>query len=173
MRQASIPCHPPLGACLPRRAAVSALHAACIAAVLGGTVVPALAACNKTITVTETQQMNYGTIAVTSGGGTVTIAANGTVSAPGGFVLSGAPTAGLFHVTGSNNCAVVISFTAGSLTGPGTAMPLGNFTTNAGANPTLQPPAGQLDFNVGADLSVNAGQLGGNYSGTYTVTVIY
>ena len=171
MRQVSIPCHLPLRACLPRRASV--LRAVCMVAMLGGTVVPASAACNKTITVTETQQMNYGTIAVTSGGGTVTIAANGTVSAPGGFVLSGAPTAGVFHVTGSNNCAVVISFTAGSLTGPGTAMPLGNFTTNAGANPTLQPPGGQLDFNVGADLSVNAGQLGGNYSGTYTVTVIY
>jgi hypothetical protein len=70
MRQASIPCR--LGVCLPRRGAVSASHAACIAVVLGGTVVPALAACNKTITVTETQQMNYCTIAVTSGGGTVT-----------------------------------------------------------------------------------------------------
>jgi hypothetical protein len=150
-----------------------ALHAACIVAALGGTALPAFAACKKTITVTETQQMSYGTIAVTSGGGKVTIAANGTVTAPGGFALSGATAAGRFHVTGSNNCPLVISFTSGSLTGPGTAMSIRNFTTDAGSTPTLHSPGGQFDFDVGADLIVNAAQAGGNYSGTYTVTVIY
>lgn len=133
----------------------------------------AWASCNQAITVTEKQQLNYGTIAVTSGGGTVTMAANGTVSAPSGFTLSGITNPGSFHVTGTNGCSVSISFVAGSLTGPGAAMQIWNFTTNAGPNPTLAPPAGQLDFNVGADLIVNAGQPGGSYSGTYTVTVIY
>lgn len=146
---------------------------AVVAALTAGSAVPALAACNKPITVTETQQMNYATIAVTSGGGTVRMSPSGTVTAPGGFVLRGAPAAGSFQVTGSNNCAVVISFVPGSLTGPGAAMTITNFTTNAGATPTLAPPGGQLSFSVGADLQVNAGQAGGDYSGTYTVTVIY
>ena len=150
------------------------MHAgATLAVLLGTSSPPALAACNKAITVAETQQMNYGTIAVTSGGGTVTMAAAGTVTAPGGFTLSGLTAAGSFHVTGTNNCAVTISFVAGSLTGPGTAMQIQNFTTNAGASPTLNPAGGQLNFNVGADLVVNAGQAGGSYSGAYTVTVIY
>jgi Mat/Ecp fimbriae major subunit len=149
------------------------LAGAALALLLGAAVVPASAACNKAITVTETQQMNYGTIAVTSGGGTVTMATTGTVSAPGGFTVSGITNAGSFHVTGTNNCTVSISFVAGSLTGPGTAMQIQNFTTNAGSTPILNPAGGVLDFNVGADLIVNASQLGGSYSGTYTVTVIY
>ncbi len=144
-----------------------------LAVLLAASSPPALAACNKTITVAETQQMDYGTIAVTSGGGTVTMAANGSVTVPGGFSLMGLPVAGSFHVTGTNNCTVMISFVAGSLTGPGTAMQIQNFTTNAGANPTLNPAGGVLDFNVGADLVVNAGQAAGSYSGAYTVTVIY
>jgi len=52
-------------------------------------------------------------------------------------------------------------------------MQIQNFTTNAGSTPILNPAGGVLDFNVGADLIVNASQLGGSYSGTYTVTVIY
>jgi Mat/Ecp fimbriae major subunit len=146
---------------------------ATLAVLLGAASPAALAACNKAITVAETQQMNYGTIAVTNGGGTVTMAANGTVTAPGGFTVTGITAPGTFLVTGTNNCVVTISFVAGSLTGPGTAMPIQNFTTDAGASPTLAPPGGALTFNVGADLVVNSGQLGGSYSGTYTVTVIY
>jgi Mat/Ecp fimbriae major subunit len=133
---------------------------------------PASAACTKAITVAETRQMNYGTLFVTSGGGTAKIAANGVVTAPAGFIASGATAAGTFKVTGSNNCTVLISFAAGTLIGPGAAMPIRNFTTDAGATPTLLH-GGTLTFDVGADLVVNAGQAGGNYSGTYTVTVIY
>ena len=132
---------------------------------------PVAAACTKAITVTETRQMDYGTLFVTNGGGTATIAANGAVRVPAGFVSSGVTAAGAFKVTGSKNCAVLISFVAGTLLGPGAAMPIRNFTTDAGATPTLR--GGTLTFDVGADLVVNAGQAGGNYSGPYTVTVIY
>ena len=132
-----------------------------------------LAACNKAITISETQQMNYGAIAAASGGGRVTMSPSGTVTAPGGFALTGTHTPGTFNVSGTNGCTVNISFTPGSLAGPGAAMTINNFTTNAGATPTLTPAGGQLIFSVGADILVNAGQTGGNYSGTYTVTVIY
>lgn len=128
------------------------------------------------ITISETQQMNYGTIAVTNGGGTVTMAPGGSVTAPGGFTVTGVTTAGQFRVTGKSGCSVTISFGAGFLTGPGTAMQINNFTTNAGTNPTLNQVSGnqgRLDFNVGGDLVVNPNQVGGSYSGTYTVTVIY
>ncbi len=67
---------------------------------------------------------------------------------------------------------MVISFTAGALTGPGNAMTINNFTNNAGANPVLDA-SGNLSFKVGADLVIGANQKGGSYSGTYTVTVIY
>ena len=102
----------------------------------------------------------------------MTIAPNGVVTAPGGFALSGTSAAGNFVTLGSANCALSILFTPGSLVGPGSAMTINNFTTDAGASPRFNA-SGWFDFNVGADLLVNAGQAGGNYSGTYTVTVIY
>ena len=116
--------------------------------------------------------MNYGTIAVTNGGGKVTIAPNGSVTAPGGFALSGATQAGNFLTFGSANCSLLISFTPGSLIGPGSPMTITGFTTDAGASPQFNG-SGFFDFNVGADLLVNIGQVGGNYSGAYTVTVVY
>ena|SRR6185437_4319465 len=136
--------------------------------------------CDQTtnpITISQTQAISYGTIAVTNGGGTVTISPTGTVAAPGGYTVSGATSAGKFHVTGKQNCSVIISFIAGSLTGPGVAMAIGNFTNSAGASPSLNivgaGTLGSLDFSVGADLTVNPNQSGGSYSGTYSVTVIY
>jgi Domain of unknown function (DUF4402) len=133
----------------------------------------ASAACNQTITIAQTQPLSYGNIAPASGGGTVTVSSAGIASAPFGFALSGGSAAGQFRVTGSNNCVVSISFVAGSLIGPGPAMQIRNFTTDAGASPTLHPPGGLLDFDVGGDLVVNANQPGGTYIGSYTVTVIY
>lgn len=154
--------------------------AATLLALLGTASPPAWAAnCDETsnpITISQTQPISYGTIAVTNGGGTVTISPSGTVSAPGGYTVSGITSPGKFHVTGKQNCAVAISFLAGSLTGPGTAMAIGNFTNDAGASPALTHMAGSqgsLDFSVGADLTVNSNQTGGSYSGTYSVTVIY
>jgi hypothetical protein len=98
------------------------------------------------------------------------------VAAAGGFTVSGITGAGKFHVAGKANCSLSISFLAGSLTGPGTAMAIQNFTNDAGASPSLNHVSGSngtLDFDVGADLVVNSSQTGGSYSGTYTVTVIY
>jgi len=141
-------------------------------AILAG-VMPAVAACNKTITITQLQAIRFGTIAPATAGGRVTVAATGSESAPSGFALAGGAAAGSFRVTGTNSCIVSIAFGAGSLLGPGTAMTVTNFTTNAGANPKLSPAGGQLTFAVGADLVVNAGQTGGAYNGTYTITVTY
>jgi len=132
---------------------------------------PAGAACSRAITITETAQMNFGTIGVAAAGGRVTLSPSGTVSGPPGAFLAGAPAAGSFHVRGSHNCAVAISLTPGALTGPGSPMTITNFTTDAGPNPILTH--GKFTFSVGADLVVNAGQAAGNYNGTYTVTVIY
>src|SRR5579859_3638956 len=86
---------------------------------------------HQAITVAETRRMNY-VVFVTSGGGTTKIAANEAVTAPAGFVASGGATAaGAFKVTGSNNCTVLISFITGTRIGPGAAMPIRNFATDA------------------------------------------
>lgn len=126
----------------------------------------------QAISITEDTAMDFGTVAVDGSGGTVTISAAGAVSGPGGYSFSGSPAAGTFTASGDASTAVTISFTDGSLTGPGTAMTLNNFTHDAGGTPTTDG-TGDLTFNVGADLVVNAAQASGAYSGTYTVTVNY
>jgi len=69
--------------------------------------------------------------------------------------------------------AAIISFSSGnSLTGPGVAMALGTFITDAGIAPSF-PPGGILIFHIGATLSVNANQAPGLYQGTYSVTANY
>lgn len=153
-----------------------ALLGGMVAALLVGWAGSASATCNKTITVTETQQMNFGTIGAATAGGTVTLSPSGTATGPASFLLTGAPVAGKFLVTGSPNCLVTISFIGGTLTAPtgGAPMTIKNFQLPSGFNPTIQGVSGgQLTFSVGADLVVNASQAGGDYAGTYTVTVVY
>jgi hypothetical protein len=132
----------------------------------------ASAAIQQAISITEDTAMDFGTIAVDGSGGTVTIDSAGSVTGPAGYTFTGSPAAGTFTASGDASTAVTISFTAGSLTGPGTAMTLNNFTHDAGGTPTTDG-VGDLTFNVGGDLVVNAAQASGAYSGTYTVTVNY
>ncbi|TQV74409.1 DUF4402 domain-containing protein [Denitrobaculum tricleocarpae] len=126
----------------------------------------------QAISIVENTPMDFGNVAVDGSGGTVTISTAGAVTGPAGYSFSGSPAAGNFTASGDASTAVTISFTAGTLTGPGTAMTINNFTNDAGGTPTTDG-AGDLAFNVGADLVVNAAQASGAYAGTYTVTVNY
>ena len=125
------------------------------------------------LTITEDTAMDFATIAADPTGDTVTLTAADAISSTGTSTFSGTPSAGEFTATGTPNASVTISFSTGdTLTGPGAAMGLGTFTTDAGGTPALDG-TGELTFNVGANLGVNAGQVGGTYTGTYTVTVDY
>lgn len=125
------------------------------------------------IALTEDTAMDFATIVADSAGDTVTLATDNSISSTGTSTFSGTTAAGAFSATGSPSAAVTISFSTGdTLTGPGTAMPLGNFTNDAGGSPAFDG-SGDLSFNVGADLTVNATQTAGAYSGTYTLTVDY
>ena len=124
------------------------------------------------VSVVENTTMSFGDTAVDASGGTVSMTSTGSVTGPAGYSFSGSPAAGAFTVTADASTAVTISFTDGSLTGPGTAMVLNNFTHDAGGTPTTTA-GGSLAFNVGGDMVVNATQTSGAYTGTYTVTVNY
>ena len=127
----------------------------------------------QAIAVVENTQLAFGKVAVTASGGSVVISTAGVVSGPAGYTFSGSPAAGNFTATGTASQAVTITFSSGdTLTGPGTAMPLGSFTTDAGGSPSLSA-GGTLTFNVGATLTVGASQTGGAYTGTYSVSVNY
>ncbi len=131
----------------------------------------ASAAIQQAIAIVENTSMDFATVAVDGSGGTVTLTSAGAISGAT-YTYSGSAAAGNFTASGDATTAVTISFTDGSLTGPGTAMALNNFTHDAGGSPTTDG-SGDLVFNVGGDLVVNASQVSGAYSGTYTVTVNY
>lgn len=128
----------------------------------------------KALSATENTHLNYATIQAPATGGTVTISPAAVVSSTtSGFTFSGTPTAGNFTITGDASTPVTVSFTNGSLTGPGSAMALQNFTSNPAVGSVTLNASGSATLNVGADLIVGANQTSGTYAGTYQVTVSY
>ena len=132
------------------------------------------------LTVTETTQMNFGTL-LGDADYTVQLTTGGsrTCSNTGKCVAdTNTPAAGVFTITNPGTAAV----TATSIT-----LPADNTVTVTGGNTTLHVNGFTSDFasgsiagnngtktvNVGATLSVTNGADAGDYTGTYTVTVNY
>jgi hypothetical protein len=127
------------------------------------------------ITLVEDQGMDFGLITPNPAGDTITITPAGVVSAVSGSDLAGSPTAGGFTATGTALSAVTISFSTGDVLadgGAGVDITLGTFTHDAGGSPAFDG-AGDLNFDVGAQLTIGAAQVAGTYNGTYTATVDY
>jgi hypothetical protein len=125
------------------------------------------------ISVTENTQMNFGDIFQTAGAGTVVLTPGNAISGAG-FSFFGTTAAGKFTATGSATAPAVITFSSGDTLsdGAGHTIPIGTYTTDAGATPVFTA-SNNLVFNVGATLTIGAAQVAGNYIGTYTVTVNY
>ncbi|MGH1403685.1 MAG: DUF4402 domain-containing protein [Alphaproteobacteria bacterium] len=127
----------------------------------------------ESLTLVQDTAMDFATIIADSTGDTITLDTADSVSATGASTFTGTAASGEFSATGTPSAAVTISFSTGNtLAGPGAAMGLGSFTNSAGGSPAFDG-SGDLNFTVGADLTVNAGQAGGTYTGTYTLTVDY
>ena len=126
------------------------------------------------VVLTEDTQLDFGIIELAGGAGdTINLDTANAASAFGSSTLAGTAASGVWSATGTSLTAVSISFSTGdTLTGLGTAMPIGGFAHNAGGSPALDA-SGDLSFNVGASLTVNASQTPGTYSGAYSVTVNY
>ena len=125
------------------------------------------------IVMSEDVAMDFALINADPSGDVVTLTTNGGRSAANASTFGGTSAAGVFSASGTPNAALSLSFSTGDvLQGPGDDMNLGNFAHDAGANPSFNS-TGELDFNVGADLEINAAQVGGAYSGSYTVTLDY
>lgn len=104
---------------------------------------------------------------------TVTVTTTGTISTDNGALLSGTPSAANFLAFGGKNAAVTASFSSGdTLTGPGPSLSLHSLNSDLKNNSKFDKD-GELIFNVGGSLTLNGGQLGGVYTGTYTVTLDY
>lgn len=121
----------------------------------------------------ERRDMRFATIAADPAGDVITLTPDDTISGVNASLFIGNSRPARFRVRGDRRAAFGISFSSGdTLTGPGAPMSLTNFTHNAGVTPTLNN-GGNRRFDVGADLIINPIQLGGSYSGTYSVFVDY
>ena len=129
------------------------------------------------VTVMEAQRLDFGTILAPTGSSIeVTISAtDGTRTATDASKLVGTNKgkAGLFNVTGAENQSMTINEPcSATLTGTGgSTMTVDTFATDPNDKLTLSGTSGQIK--VGADLTVNADQAVGDYTGTYTITVSY
>lgn len=137
------------------------------------------------ITLTKTQDLDFGTIAPTANNGTVTIHArtgNRTGNANVTLVGSNGQRA-LFNLAAEPNMTVTLSSASTRiwLAGPGTArMRMVRFRVNRnnGGQRTLPrnytvPGSGNMSIGFGARLRVGANQTPGLYSGSVDLTVDY
>jgi Mat/Ecp fimbriae major subunit len=129
----------------------------------------------QAINLVENTAMNFGDIFQTGGAGTVTLTPANAISGAG-FNFFGATSAGQFTATGTAGAPAVITFSTGdTLSNGAQTIPIGTYTTDAGASPVFPGASGpgNLVFHVGATLTIAATQAAGSYIGTYTVTVNY
>ena len=120
--------------------------------------------------------LDFGTIAESGAGGSVTLAPGAALPGPcgSGLVCAGPWTTPNFDIQGQANAVVNISLTNASidLSGPGVDMPVALQLSDVSL--TLNG-SGQGDFDVGGTLTVGANQAVGLYTNTtdLEVNVVY
>jgi Mat/Ecp fimbriae major subunit len=121
-------------------------------------------------TANNRDKLDFGTLAESGAGGTITLTPAGSPTCGTGLVCAGPYNTPNFDITGASGATVNISLTNANitLTGPGAAMPLAL---------TLSDVSLVLDgtdaFDVGGTLTVNANQAVGTYTGQMEVNVVY
>lgn len=173
---------------------------ACLSALLFGNLLPGVAhaAPGDSATATGTAEasvierfqvvndndLRFGTFTRPTTPGTLSIAANGTVTGTAGMTSTySVPQTGTgrgpasFHLLGSRNRVVQVTLpTSFTISNGSASMLVDNLVRNAsnsGNQEVRLSNTGYFLLLVGGRLNVAANQMGGNYSGTFDVTVIY
>jgi hypothetical protein len=129
----------------------------------------------KALTLRAKQDLDFGTIVMSSATGTFTVSLSmaGVMSCPSGFTCTGAPRPAIMNVTGSNGNVVRISTLPADLVNSADGTKI-RFTPVAPATVTLTNSGNPgKDFNVGGSIAIPSTATGGLYSGTVEVTVDY
>ncbi len=124
------------------------------------------------ITINEDVSLNFGTILADRTGDRITIRPNGGTRIQNNSVLSGNYTAAYFSVYGDRRDYFNVTLPSSTLlTGNGQPMVLDNFSVRP--NRLRFNRSGYKEIRIGARLTINPNQLGGSYSGSYTITIDY
>ena len=130
----------------------------------------------RTLAITSTTGLSFGTLAPSGTAGTVVIAPDGARSVTGGVTLLSANvgSAGAVNLVGTASLAYTVTMpTSVTLTAAGGSqtMTLSSLTTNlTGAAGTLNS-TGNGNFSIGGSLAVGANQAVASYAGIVPVTV--
>ena len=129
------------------------------------------------IKIAKRADLNFGNIVAGTGIGTVIVDTEGDRTSTGDVILPsatlGTVNAAEFTVTGLANATYAITLPESiniSTTG-GETMTVTDFTSNPSGTGTLA--GGTQTLSVGARLNVGAGQVAGDYTGEFSVTVAY
>lgn len=120
------------------------------------------------VAVTNTSDLDFGTIVTGTAASTVAIGSTGTRTCGAGLTCSGSTAAAGFSVLGTIGQTVTISTTNATL-----ASGTNNMSTALTPSQATMVLAATNAFTVGGTLNVGANQADGNYAGTFSVTVNY
>lgn len=131
----------------------------------------------RPLSLVATEELDFGNIVRGATAGTVTINATSNArTATGGVTLAGgSPHAAGFQTLGLFNTLFLISVPSGTTTlsnGSGASMTVTDWTQDGNAT-RFFPSGGVVNIRVGGQLNVGANQAPGNYTGTFSLTVIY
>jgi hypothetical protein len=129
------------------------------------------------LTIQKLQDLDFGTVAVTGAGTAVVDPVANSISTTGGLMAAGGtPHAALFRGAASQNSVVNIKLPKQPITltrvGGTQTVTVSNFTLD-GPTKRQMAQATTFDIRVGATLTVPAGQVAGQYIGTFDVTAQY
>ena len=129
------------------------------------------------LTIQKIQDLDFGTVAVTAAGTAVIDPVSNTISTTGGLLAAGGtPHSALFRGAASQNSVVNIKLPKQPITltrvGGTQTVTVSNFTLD-GPTKKQMAQATTFDMHVGATLTVPAGQMAGQYIGTFDVTAQY
>jgi hypothetical protein len=131
----------------------------------------------RTLAVTSTSGLSFGTLAPSGTAGTVIVAPDGARSATGGVALltANVGSAGAVNLVGSAALAYSVtmptSVTLAAVGGGGQTMTLSSLTTNLTGSAGALGGTGNGSFNIGGTLAVGANQAVASYSGIVPVTI--
>lgn len=124
----------------------------------------------RQVTLTNTSDLQFGTIVSGAAASTVGIDSAGARTCGAGLVCSGTTTAAGFTIGGTTGQVVTISVPASVSLASGTNSMTATLAASS-ATATMVANAGS--FTVGGTLVVGASQADGDYSGTFTATANY
>ncbi len=127
----------------------------------------------KQITVTNTSDLDFGTIVAGAAASTVAVSTGAVRTCGTGLTCTGTVTAANFNVSGTNNAVVTVTGDNSVALANGSGGTMSASLTRSATTLTLTNSAIGGSFQVGGTLSLAANQADGAYTGTFNVSVDY